>query len=259
MDSISIVIVAQDEERTIGQVLKSVEGLACEIIFVDSGSTDSTVDIARSHGVKLYHQDWLGYAAQKNYALSLASSNWILSLDADEIVTPALCAEIVQKVGSKTASDFAGFKIPRLLYIGNRAIKHGGFYPDAQLRLFRRGAGQFNNRAVHEAVKMKGPVGRLKNPLLHFAYADIGQFKEAMDKYARLSAVEAERSGFHPWRLHPLNELLHPLWTFFYRFFLRGGILDGALGLNLTLIYSDYVRRKIVYLKDSRQAGSRSQ
>ncbi len=248
--TLSVVIVAQDEERTIGRVIEAIRPIADEVILVDSGSTDKTLEIAQSLGAECRHQDWLGYAAQKNLALSLAQSDWVLSLDADEIVTPELVSEITNELNSASATKYDGFRIPRVLYIGDTAVKHGGFYPDAQLRLIRRGKGQFNDRLVHEAIKMDGPVKMLSNCMHHYAYKDVDGFSAAMEKYARLSAKEYARSKKFGWKCHPVNEFVHPIWTFFYRYFARGGLLDGALGLKLAGIYSGYVRNKIRYLRE---------
>lgn len=283
--TVSVVIVAQNEERTIGKVLAAVQPLAHEIILVDSGSTDSTIDIAGRFGVRYYHQDWLGYGKQKNYAIGLAHGDWILSLDADEILTPQLVAEIQSVLKGTHAGKYVGYLIPRLLYIGEAPVKHGGFYPDAQLRLFQKGKGRFNERLVHEAVRVDGATQKLKNYMLHMAYRDISEFRSAMEKYARLSAQEfATRSGsispaahevlgipdtmIHPWWtvqelcskngamlaiannvLSSLNEMIHPWWTLFYRFVLRAGFLDSKLGWQLNWLYSDYVRMKIRYLR----------
>jgi glycosyltransferase involved in cell wall biosynthesis len=249
MQDLSLVIVAKDEERTIRQVLESAQGLCRELIVVDSGSSDRTVEIAREMGAQCHHQEWLGYAAQKNYALSLAKCTWVLSLDADEILTPELCAEISQTLARHDLDSFEGFSIPRILFIGEHALTHGGFYPDSQLRLFRRGKGTFNDRIVHEAVKLTGKVGSLKNPMLHRAYSDFSAYSEAMNKYALLSAEEFSARGYSGWKTSRLNEWLHPYWTFAYRFIGRGGFLDGKIGLQANLIYQDYVRKKIVYLR----------
>ena len=135
MLDLSVVIIACNEERIIAKTLEAVFSFAGEIILVDSGSTDRTVEIARQFKAQCHHQQWLGYAGQKNYALSLATKKWILSLDADEIVTEALAKEITALLAS-SVQPFTGYRIPRLLYIGNKPLKHGGFYPDAQLRLF---------------------------------------------------------------------------------------------------------------------------
>ena len=146
---LSVTIVAQDEERTIAQVLAAVKDIADEIVFLDSGSTDRTAEIARSFGVRFYHQPWLGYAEQKNKAIDLATGEWILSLDADEVLTPALAGEIRDLLKRGVPDDIAGFKIPRVLHIGDMPVRGGGFYPDAQLRLIRKGKGRFHPRVVH--------------------------------------------------------------------------------------------------------------
>lgn len=256
--NLSVVIVAQDEERTIGDVLSAVQPIASEIILLDSGSTDRTKEIAAGYGAQVRHQDWLGFAAQKNMAISLATREWILSLDADEVLTPPLVQEIAAVLqDEKLAQGIDGFKIPRVLYIGERAVKHGAFYPDAQLRLFRKGKGWFNDRLVHERVFVEGEERTLKNHMLHRAYKDLAQFEAALEKYARLSAQESLRSGFNKAKLSPANQHLHPLWTFFYRYVLRRGFMDGQLGLRLALSYSDYVRRKIVYLKEAVSSSAR--
>lgn len=249
MPTVSLVIVAQNEERTIGRVIDAARPIVDEIILVDSGSTDNTIALAEQRGVKVRHQDWLGFAKQKNFAMDLATCDWILSLDADEILTDALVAEIKELLASPQLNDYDGYKIPRILYIGERPIVHGGFYPDAQLRLLKRGKGRFGDRMVHEAIKMDGPVRMLKNPMLHYAYKTVDDFAAAMDKYARLSAQEFFGRGRYGWRANPLNEFFHPLWTLFSRVVLRGAILDGAVGLQMALIYSNYVRKKITYLR----------
>lgn len=246
---ISLVIVAQNEERTIGRVIDAAAPLCSEIILVDSGSTDKTKEIAAQKGAQVIHQDWLGYARQKNFAMDLARMPWILSLDADEIITPQLQKEILELIDSPEMADFDGYKIPRVLYIGETAITHGGFYPDAQLRLVKKGKGKFGERLVHEAIKMEGPRRVLKNHMDHYSYKTIEDFAAAMDKYARLSAQEFFQKGNYAWRASVLNMSVNPGWTFFKRFFLRGGFLDGSLGLRLALIYSDYVRRKCLYLR----------
>jgi len=246
---LSVTIVAQDEERTIADVLAAVAGLADEVVFLDSGSTDRTIEIAQKFGVSFYHQDWLGYAAQKNLAIDLASGDWILSLDADEVLTPALAAEIRSLMGRGIPEGVAGFKIPRVLFIGDVPVRGGGFYPDAQLRLIRKGKGRFRPRVVHEAIEVEGKVLRLKNDMLHYAYRDVEHFAQTMDKYARLSARHYFEGEYHPWRASRLNEMLLPLWTRFYRQIVRGGFRQGALCHQLNLLYADYVRKKIRYLR----------
>jgi glycosyltransferase involved in cell wall biosynthesis len=250
MATLSVVIVAKDEERIIGRTLDAVRSIADEILVVDSGSEDKTTQIATDKGARVVHQDWLGYAGQKNFALSLAKSIWLLSLDADEIMTPEAVAEVKAIVDGDVSIKFDGYRIPRVLYIGEHPVRHGGFFPDAQLRLFRSGKGKFRDRMVHERIFVDGPVGDLKHPMLHYSYKNVDEFTQAMDKYARLSAAEYKHDGSHKWRANPVNELLHPAWTFFARYFLRLGFLDGKLGFELSLIYSNYVRNKIRYLRE---------
>lgn len=248
--TVSLVIIALNEERTIAQVIDAAKPLVSEIILVDSGSSDATVSLATERGARVLHQDWLGFAAQKNFAIDQASGEWILSLDADEILAPNLVLEIEALLVSPNLNRYDGYKIPRILFIGEQPVTHGGFYPDAQLRLFKRGKGRFGQRLVHEAIKMNGPVAALKNPMNHYAYKDVAGFEEAMEKYARLSAREYFESGKYQGRASLLNEILHPQWTFFSRYFLRGGFLDGEMGLKLAALYSGYVRKKITYLRE---------
>jgi len=265
MLDLSVVIIAYNEERIIGRTLEAVSPFAGEIVLVDSGSTDRTLEIARQYKAQCHHQQWLGYAGQKNYALSLATKKWILSLDADEVVTEPLVREITALLTSSSLS-FTGYRIPRLLYIGDKAFKHGGFYPDSQLRLFQNGKGKFIERKVHESVEVDGTVGQLQSPLLHYAYTDFDHYVATLDKYARLSAQEfAERknkstNGDHsaPKSLRgtKLDEMLHPTWTFFYRYILRAGFLDGLKGLKANWIYKDYVRKKISYLRQLSRPGA---
>lgn len=247
--TLSAVLIAQDEERTIGKVLSSVKDIVDEIVLVDSGSSDNTIDIARQFGANVISQKWLGFAAQKNFALSHAKSEWVLSLDADEIITPGLAQEI-RDVLKSDGGKVDGYRIARLMHVGEDAIAHGGFYPDKQLRLFKRGKGEFNDRLVHESVVLDGVVRDLDHHLLHMSYRDVEHFKSAHEKYARLAAKEALRKGVSAAKTSALNLYLHPLWTFFYRYVIRRGFLDGPLGLQMNLAYSDYVRKKILYLQE---------
>lgn len=249
MPKLSVVIIAKDEARTIGEVILSVKNIAHEIILVDSGSVDATIEIARELGATVVHQDWLGYAAQKNFALGLAKNPWLLSLDADEIL-PEATAEEIKAVVDGDGYGLDGFTVARLLYIGNTAVFHGGFYPDRQLRLIRNGYGKFKDRLVHESIQLTSTkIGALKNHLLHKSYQDISTYAAALDKYAHLAAQEAARKPISRWKQSSVNLVLHPLWTFIYRYFVRLGFLDGGLGLKLNWLYMNYVRNKILYLR----------
>lgn len=233
------------------KVLAAAAPLADEIILVDSGSTDRTVAIAESYKAKVIHQDWLGYGKQKNFAISKATGDWILSLDGDEVMTPELVAEIADVLASPRIKEFDGFKIPRILHVGGVPIVHGGFYPDRHLRLFRRGKGRFNDRLVHESVVVDGPVSNLTHALKNMAYENAYEFSQSMENFARLSAKQRLANGASWWQKSSVNELVHPWWTFFYRYIARLGFLDGQLGLKLQLSYSNYVRNKIRYLREA--------
>ena len=246
---LSITIVAKNEDRTIARVLAAVAEIADEIVFLDSGSTDRTIEIANSFGVRYYHQDWLGYAEQKNKAIDLAMGEWILSLDADEVLTPALMAEIRDLLRHGVPEGIGGFKIPRVLYIGDTPLRGGGFYPDAQLRLIRKGRGRFQPRVVHESIRVDGKVRQLKNDMHHYAYSDVEQFAATMDQYARLSAQHYLEHENTAWRRSRLNEIINPAWTFLYRQVVRGGIFHGALCWRLNVIYAGYVRKKVTYFR----------
>jgi len=247
---LSVTIVARDEERTIANVLAAVSEIADEVVFLDSGSRDRTPEIAKGFGVRFYHQDWLGYAEQKNKAIDLASGTWILSLDADEVPTPELVSEIRDLMRHGIPEKIAGFRIPRVLYIGECPVRGGGFYPDAQLRLVRKGRGRFQPRVVHESIKVDGQVRQLKHDMLHYAYRDVEQFAETMDHYALLSAQHYFESGDGWWRASRLAETLKPAWTFFYRQVVRGGIFLGPLCWRLNVIYAGYVGKKVKYLRE---------
>ncbi len=250
--TISVVIVACNEERTLDKVLVAAKQVADEIILVDSGSTDNTVAIAETHGVRVIHQAWLGYSDQKNFAITFARCSWILSLDADEILSTALIGEIKQILSDHNASEMSGFWIPRLFHIGESPIRFGGFSPDPKLRLFQQDKGKFNGRLVHEALTVSGPTLHLRNSIIHLAYADWDHYGSTLDKYAWLSSQEHLKKGFGRFATSKLNLYLHPVWTFFYKYFLRFGILDGYIGLRANLLYAKYIHRKIQYLRSSR-------
>ncbi len=209
--------------------------LADELIVVDSGSTDSTLAIASKYADRVMHQDWLGYSAQKNFALGLCTQDWVLSIDADEVLTDALIAEIKTRL---TKPEAEAYRIARKLYIGSKWVRYGGYYPDYQLRLFRRTLGSFAPRAVHESVTLLADarVSDLKEPLEHYAYADIAELAESFMSYADLARK-------------PGSVLLLPLrfiYTFIWRYVFRLGFLHGITGLQLAWIHSKYTCRKYV-------------
>jgi glycosyltransferase involved in cell wall biosynthesis len=190
MPKLAVAIITYNEETNIRRTLESVKW-ADEIVVVDSGSTDGTTTICREYTDKVIHQEWLGYARQKNCAIDKAAGDWVLSLDADEPIEPELAEEIRAIIDSPGALD--GYRIPRKTFFLGKQVRFGGWYPDYNLRLFRKGKGRFEERAVHESIKMESPTGCTKNAILHYAYPDLASYMTSIDKYSSLAAVMAEK------------------------------------------------------------------
>jgi glycosyltransferase involved in cell wall biosynthesis len=240
---LSVCVVTHNEEANIRRTLASVRDIADEMIVVDSGSTDNTAGLARECGARVFVEEWKGFARQKNSAMAKASGDWILSLDADEEVSPELATSIKAVLKSSGAPpQFDGYEMPRRnLYLG-RWIKRSGYYPDRKLRLVRRGTGEFEDRAVHESMRAKGAIGRLEGDLIHHAYPTLESFIEHANRYSSLGGemVASERSvGFSV-----ANILCRPVVAFVYRYFFRLGFLDGREGLLVHLNHAAYVSWK---------------
>ncbi len=243
--TLSVVIITYNEEANIARTLESVQPLVRdgkgEIIVVDSGSTDRTVEIAKSFGAKVFIEEWKGYAAQKNSALDKASGDWILSLDADEGIEAALGNEIQQN--ASVQHDVTGYWLPRKNHFLGRWIRHGGFWPDPKLRLFRRGAARFEDRLVHEDAKLtQGITGQLRHALLHHSYPTLSDYLDHMNRYSCLGAEMVAAKG--PVRFSVINIAVRPWLTFIYNYFFRLGFLDGREGLLLHLYHAVYVSWK---------------
>jgi glycosyltransferase involved in cell wall biosynthesis len=241
--TLSAVLITYNEEANIARTLASVKGIADEIIVVDSGSTDRTLELARSFGAKTFSEPWKGFAAQKNSALAKATGDWIVSLDADEEVSADLAASIRDVVKGSAAPAFDGYMMNRRnLYLGHW-IRRAGFYPDPKLRLIRRGVAGFELRAVHEDMKMpREKVGRLCGDLLHHAYPDLASFIEHANRYSSLGAqmvVDEQRVGFNV-----INIVFRPLVRFLWSYFFRLGFLDGRAGLLIYMNHAMYVSWK---------------
>jgi len=236
--TLSVVVITCNEEANIGRLLESTRP-ADEHIVLDGGSTDRTLEIAHGFGARTFTEEWKGYSAQKNSAIAKASGDWVLSLDADETVEPELMGEIRHVI--EHDSPVNGYYMPRKNYFLGRWIRHGGFYPDRKLRLFRRGRGRFVERPVHEVVQVDGPTGVLNHALVHNAYPTLEGYIQHMNRYASLGAeiVAARKGGFSF-----LNIVVNPLATFVYNYFFRLGLLDGREGLLLNLYHSAYVSWK---------------
>ena len=242
--TLSVVLITQNEERNLLRTLESVMPLVRdgggEIIVVDSGSTDRTVEIAQSYGARVFVEAWKGFAAQKNSAMDKASIDWILQLDADEALEPGLAAEM--EVALKASPAIVGFWIPRKNFFLGRWIRHGGFYPDPKLRLVRRGAGRFEEYGAHPTMKVDGPTGKLSHALLHNAYPTLRGYIDHMNSYSSMGAEVAVAKGRRGFSF--IEIVIRPLLTFIYNYFMRLGFLDGREGLLLHLYHSVYVSWK---------------
>lgn len=248
--TLSITIITKNEQANIRRTLESVKW-ADEIVVIDSGSTDDTVSICREYTSNVSIQDWPGFARQKNRAIDASTGDWVLSLDADEPIEPALADEIRGIISSPASLD--GYLIPRKTYFLGRWIKHGGWYPDYNLRLFRKGKGRFQERAVHEAIKVEGTIGRTIHAIEHYAYPDLSSYMASIDKYSSLAVEEMGASGISALAASWINIFFRPILTFFLKYFLRLGFLDGKHGLVLNLFHSSYVFAKYGKAWESRQ------
>jgi glycosyltransferase involved in cell wall biosynthesis len=208
-------------------------------VLVDSESTDDTPAIARKLGATVITAPFRGYGQQKNLALDHAHADWVLSVDADERVPELLREEILGAMASDNTAD--GYRVARRNYVGDIWIRHGGWYPDYTVRLFRRERGRFGERSVHEAVEVNGQVATLREPLEHRACRDFEEFARRQEHYAELAAAEMARHGR---RANALDVWLRPAYTFIRSYLLRGGFLDGANGWKLACIYTRYTHSK---------------
>jgi glycosyltransferase involved in cell wall biosynthesis len=241
---LSVTVITRNEAADIEAALRSV-AWADERIVVDSRSTDDTVAIARRFADRVEVRDWPGYVAQKNYAASIARHDWILSLDADERVTPALEAEIRALLASDPPHP--AYRVPRVTWHLGRWIRSTDWYPDYQLRLYDRRSAEYTGRYVHESVTARGSVGLLKGELQHYAYRDISDHLETIDRYttyaARQMREDGRRAGFVQLAGHP------PL-AFLRNYVARGGFRDGKAGLIISALNAYYVFLKFAKLRE---------
>jgi glycosyltransferase involved in cell wall biosynthesis len=241
--TLSIAIITNNEEANLARTLASARW-ADEIVIVDSGSTDDTAVIARECGAKFFVEEWKGFGAQKNSAIAKCSGDWVLALDADEELSPGLAEEIRTLLAGQPQHD--AYFLPRRNFFLGRWMRHGGYYPDPKLRLFRRGSAQFEERAVHETIRPTGSTGRLRSDLLHHAYPTLDAYIEHMNRYSALGAAHAMARGKSSRSLLAFfwNVLVVPIATFKYNYFLRLGFLDGREGFLQHLYHSVYVSWK---------------
>lgn len=242
MPKVAAIVITKNEAANIDACLASV-AWADEVLVVDSGSTDDTVARARAHGARVLVRDWPGYSEQKNFAAGEAGCDWILSVDADERVTPALASEIRALLATDPAQ--AGFRIPRVTWHLGQWIRTTDWYPDYQLRLYDRRRARWKHARVHESVAATGEVGRLAADLEHYAYRDLAHHYTTMDRYTTLAAAEMHENGK---KAGVFDLTLHPWAAFVRNYFLRRGFLDGLPGFIISVMNAYYVFMKYAKL-----------
>lgn len=231
----------KNEERNLPRCLEAVRWVD-EILILDSGSTDGTLEIAKKFGARVQQQAWEGFGKQKQKGVDLASGEWVLSIDADEVVTPELKAEIASRLS--TDNGIAGYYLKRKAYFLDRFVRYGGWYPDWVLRLFKKGKGHFTPARVHESVILDGPAVKLEADLLHYTDPDFSHYLSKLNRYTDLSARELFDRG----ESGSLFKILaNPAAKFFSQYFLKVGFLDGRAGFILAggsafHVFSKYVK-----------------
>jgi glycosyltransferase involved in cell wall biosynthesis len=249
MTSLSLVVIARDEEDCIERCLRSAS-FADEMVLVANDSSDRTVEIARNLGATvLQTADWPGFGPQKNRALSAATGDWVLSLDADEWLEAAAADEIRRAMAAP--GECLGFQISRRSRFCGKIVRHGGWNPDFVLRLFRRDAGRFSDDLVHERVIVRGPVGRLSAPIEHDSVTDLDDAHDKISRYAALAAIKLVESGGTS---SAFKALSRSVWAFVYSYLVRLGFADGSVGVMVAAYQASYAYQKWARVASALQA-----
>lgn len=249
MPNLSAVVITQDEESNIKRCLQSLQ-MADEIIVIDSGSTDRTVEISESMGARVYPKQWTGYGPAKKEGVSKASGKWIISLDADELLSPELAKEISGTVLLETENS--GYYIKRKTNFLGRWIYHCGWYPDYVLRLFKKANGDFNDSVVHEKVVLNGKAGYLKGEILHYSYKNVEQYFKKFNNYTTMGAEQAYKSGKKAGWYHIAFK---PPVAFIKHYIMKRGFLDGLEGFIISVLSAIAVMVKYSKLKEIIKRG----
>jgi glycosyltransferase involved in cell wall biosynthesis len=255
MSTISVIIITKNESQNIAECIKSAT-FANEILVLDSGSNDSTVQIAQELGAKVIQTDWPGFGAQKNKAIKHATSEWVLSLDADERVSAALANEITQAIND---NKFKIFDIPRSSLYISKFMKHSGWSPDRTKRLFKKGSAYFSENKIHESLQTFNTVGHLNEPLIHYSFRD---FETVLKKVNQYSSLSAEQFLLCKKKSSLKKAIFHGLWTFLRTYFLRAGFLDGREGFMLAVsnaegVYYRYLKLMHLQQKNHTEIGGK--
>jgi glycosyltransferase involved in cell wall biosynthesis len=245
VSGLSVFIITRNEEQDIAGCLESVKGLAAEIVVVDSGSTDRTMDICRTYGAKVFQQEWRGYGPQKQVALDHCAGPWALNIDADERVTLELAQEI--RATLEAGGDLPnGYEIPFRHYFLGKRLRFGGVAGETHLRLFRKSEASYGGKQIHEGIRVAPPVGRMSNRVDHISYRDLTEYLDKCNLYTGLIAAEKRAKGES---FSFLQHLRLP-YEFFVRYVLKLGFLDGGAGFTYAMLSSFYVWMKYLKLQD---------
>lgn len=249
---ISFCLITLNEEANLPRCLQSLQDLADELVIVDSGSADQTRSIAERHGALWHPQPWLGYVGQKNLACSLASHEWVFSIDADEALSPGLQLELRTLKTWDIPESCSGFSMPRCVLYDGRWIRHGDWYPDRLVRLFRRDRARFAGGRVHERLEVSGGITPLSGEIEHHSFRDAADHRARGRHYARLWAESAFEQGR---RVRPGSALCHAAFRWVRGYLLRGGFLDGRQGWIIAWINAAEVRLKYRHLGELQRRG----
>jgi glycosyltransferase involved in cell wall biosynthesis len=242
-ESVTACVVTFNEEKNIGRCLDSV-AWCDEIVVVDSFSTDRTVEIARQYTDKVVQREWPGFRAQKEFAREQGSCEWSLLLDADEEISPELKAEIFQALEN---SDAVGYSMPRMVFYLGKWIRHGDWYPDRKLRLYKKDCGHIDGIDPHDFVQVDGAVEKLGHPIFHYTYDDPAHHMRTLDQFTTVAAKEKFKMG----RTCSVNDLaFRPIWAFLRGYFFKAGFLDGKAGLVVAVMGAFGVWTKYMKLYD---------
>jgi len=245
--SLSAIVITKNEEADLPGCLESLRGAASEIVVMDGGSQDKTLDVARRYTPNVHVRPFDDFAGQKQAALDRATGDWVLSIDADERVSPELAREIREVLDAHP--EEAGFEIPFAVHFMGRRLRFGGLGGERHLRLFRRNSGRFNGK-VHEGIAVQGKIGRLRGTMLHVPYKSVNEYMEKMQTYTSMSARQKWERGERPSFFHRLL----PAWELFTRLVLRLGILDGKPGVAWAVFSSVHTRVKYAKLRELEKA-----
>jgi len=238
--TISVAIITLNEEDRLPTCLATLD-FADEVVVVDSGSSDQTVEVAKKYGARVFNKAWQGFGAQKQFAIDQCRCDWVLIVDADEQLLPETLEEIKKTV--KLSADSA-YSLPRKNYFLNRWIRHAGWWPDRTVRLFKRGSAHMPPALVHESLVVQGSVGKLVNPLVHIPFRDLAHMLKKMEAYSTAGARALHRKGK---RSSYSKAFFRAVWAFFYNYLIRIGMLDGGPGLVIAI--SDAVNNFFKYVK----------